>query len=83
MVVSGDLDGRELRMTGLGKGSEPPSVDELRTGSELLDDFFARLGDQEGIDGDMSELLQTLYSGGTLSQEAVLSGLSKLRRQDG
>ena len=50
-------------------------------GHILLDDFFDGVSRLEGVDTETARIVEQLYHGGKLTQEAILQGLRQLREQ--
>ena len=53
----------------------------IKSGVEILDEFFENLGDLENIDPKIAELLKNLYLEGTLTESHVKNELEKLRNE--
>ena len=53
----------------------------IKSGVEILDEFFENLRDLENIDPQMAELLKDLYLKGTLTEARVKNELEKLRNE--
>ena len=53
----------------------------IKSGVEILDEFFENLGDLENIDPQIAELLKDLYLEGTLTEARVKNELEKLRNE--
>ncbi len=55
----------------------------IKSGKEILDDFFDNLEEVENVDKDISKLLAELYRNDKLTDTNVKNELEKLREQDG
>lgn len=53
----------------------------IKSGVEILDEFFENLGDLENIDPKIAELLKNLYLEGTLTESRVKNELENLRNE--
>lgn len=53
----------------------------IKSGVEILDEFFENLRDLENIDPQIAELLKDLYLKGTLTEARVKNELEKLRNE--
>ena len=57
-------------------------ADNVKTGKEILDDFFNTIENIESVDPAIAKLLTKLYTEGTLTEKSVKNELEKLREQD-
>lgn len=55
--------------------------DKIKSGAEILDEFFDNLGNLDNVDPKIAELLKDLYFEGTLSEARVKNDLEKLRNE--
>lgn len=53
----------------------------IKSGVEILDEFFENLGDLENIDPKIAELLKDLYLEGALTESRVKNEFEKLRNE--
>ena len=53
----------------------------IKSGVEILDEFFENLVDLENVDSKIAELLKDLYLEGTLTESHVKNDLEKLRNE--
>ena len=53
----------------------------IKSGVEILDEFFENLGELENVDPKIAELLKDLYLEGTLTEARVKNDLEKLRNE--
>ena len=53
----------------------------IKSGVEILDEFFENLVDLENVDSKIAELLKDLYLEGTLTESHVKNELEKLRNE--
>tara|TARA_R110002020_G_scaffold475849_3_gene713131 strand:+ start:871 stop:1065 length:195 start_codon:yes stop_codon:yes gene_type:complete len=52
---------------------------EVKSGQEILDDFFEKLDSIEGVDPKISQLLTKLYNEDSLTDRSIKNGLEELR----
>ena len=55
----------------------------VKSGKEILDDFFEEISSIENVDKKIAELLQELYANGKLTDKNVENELQKIRNEDG
>ena len=55
---------------------------KVKSGKEILDDFFANISKIPDVDKELAESLSNLYQQGKLSDIHVKNELSKLRDKD-
>lgn len=55
---------------------------KVKSGQEILDDFFATIESIEGVDPNISKLISDLYSEGTLTEARIKNELEQLRIQE-
>ena len=55
----------------------------VKSGKEILDDFFEEISSIENVDKKIAELLQELYANGKLTDKNVANELRKIRNEDG
>ena len=55
---------------------------EVKSGQEILDDFFESIESIEGVDSKISELISNLYKEGTLTEAKIKNELQQLRIQE-
>ena len=53
----------------------------IKSGVEILDEFFENLGELENVDPKIAELLKDLYLEGTFTEARVKNDLEKLRNE--
>lgn len=56
---------------------------EVKSGREILDDFFNTITTIEGIDVYIANSLAELYTQGKLTDKNVVNELQKIRQQNG
>ena len=56
--------------------------ENLKSGKEMLDDFFANISNIKGVDNILAKELQDMYSNGTLTEKNVKNAISKLRENE-
>lgn len=54
-------------------------TDEIKSGHEILDDFFYKIDEIEGVDGEVALLLKSLYQQGKLTHIHLSNELLKIR----
>lgn len=54
-------------------------VDKVKTGKEILDDFFNGIGEIQNVDADIAKKLSELYQNNKLTDINVKNELQKLR----
>lgn len=55
---------------------------KVKSGKEILDDFFENIGSIENVDKDMAKMLSDLYMQGKLTDVNVKNELPKLPVKD-
>lgn len=58
-------------------------ADKIKSGKEILDDFFVNLEEVKNVDKDIAKMLVELYQNDKLTDINVKNKLQKLREQDG
>ena len=56
---------------------------EVKSGKEILDDFFKDIQNIPNVDKDIAQSLTSLYEQGKLTDTNVKNELQKLREQNG
>ena len=57
--------------------------ESVKSGVEIVNDFFNSIEEIKGVDADIAKMLATLYKEGKLTDIHVKNELQKLREQDG
>lgn len=57
--------------------------DQVKSGKEILDDFFTEIQNIPHVDKGIAQALTTLYEQGKLTDTNVKNELQKLREQNG
>lgn len=57
-------------------------ADKVKSGKEILDDFFDNLEEVENVDKNIAKMLVELYQNDKLTDINVKNELQKLRKQD-
>lgn len=57
-------------------------TNKVKSGKEILDDFFDNLEEVENVDKDIAKMLAVLYQNDKLTDTNVKNELQKLREQD-
>lgn len=55
---------------------------EVKSGQEILDDFFETIVSIEGVDSKISKMISELYKEGTLTEARIKNELQQLRIQE-
>lgn len=53
----------------------------IKTGKEILDDFFSNIKDLHGVDEEIAEVISALYSAGKLTDVNLKNSLENLRNK--
>lgn len=56
---------------------------KVKSGKEIVDDFFKNIENIDGVDKDIAKMLTNLYKNDKLTEINVKNELPKLRIQDG
>jgi len=56
-------------------------MQQIKSGKEILDDFFNNLGNIPNVDKKMAESLTGLYRSGKLTQKALSNALLEQRKE--
>ena len=56
---------------------------KVKSGKEILDDFFTTISKIKNVDKELAESLSNLYQQGKLTDTNVKNELSRLREKDG
>jgi len=54
---------------------------KVKTGSEILDEFFGSVGDIPGVDKSVTDMLAGLYQQGKLTNKNLSTKLGELREE--
>lgn len=57
-------------------------AEKVKSGKEILDDFFNGIENIEDVDPEIAKMLAKLYKEGSLTEKAVKNELDKLREED-
>ncbi len=55
---------------------------QVKSGKEVLEDFFKNIRNIENVDHDLAESLANLYEHGKLTDRGLINELQKLREQN-
>ena len=55
---------------------------KVKSGQEILNDFFETLEEMKGVDPKISQLICQLYKDDSLTDKAIKNGLEQLRIQE-
>ncbi|NCB69257.1 MAG: hypothetical protein EOM47_10485 [Bacteroidia bacterium] len=56
---------------------------KVKSGKEILDDFFKEISSIENVDKTIAESLAELYTNGKLTDKNVVNELQKIRTENG
>ena len=56
-------------------------TDQIKSGQEILDEFFSQLIDIEGVDQDVAKTIIKLYQEGKLTNINISNELSRIREK--
>ncbi|HUW07522.1 MAG TPA: hypothetical protein VMW01_14840 [Williamwhitmania sp.] len=56
---------------------------KVKSGKEILDDFFNRISSIENVDNKIAQGLAELYANGKLTDKNVVNELQKIRTENG
>jgi hypothetical protein len=56
-------------------------TDQIKSGKEILDEFFSQIIDIEGVDQDVAETIIKLYQEGRLTNINISNELSRIREK--
>ncbi|WP_209389022.1 hypothetical protein [Chryseobacterium sp. RR2-3-20] len=56
---------------------------KVKSGKEILDDFFKEISSIENVDKKIAESLAELYTNGKLTDKNVVNELQKIRTENG
>ncbi len=57
--------------------------DKVKSGKEILDDFFKEISSIENVDKSIADSLAELYINGKLTDKNVINELQKIRTENG
>ncbi len=57
--------------------------DKVKSGKEILDDFFKEISSIENVDKTIANSLAELYTNGKLTDKNVVNELKKIRTENG
>ena len=57
-------------------------IEKVKSGKEILDDFFENIQNIKDVDPEIAKMLAKLYKEGSLTEKAVKNELEKLREGD-
>ncbi len=57
-------------------------TDRIRSGQEILDEFFAEIASIEGVDQDVANSVMNLYRDGKLSDTNLSNELARIREEE-
>ncbi len=56
-------------------------TDRIRSGQEVLDEFFTEIASMDGIDNDVADIVINLYREGKLTDTNLSNELARIRRE--
>ncbi len=54
-------------------------TDRIRSGQEVLEEFFTEIASMDGIDNDVADIVISLYREGKLSDTNLFNKLARIR----
>ena len=54
---------------------------EIKSGRELLDEFFTTITDIEGVDREIADIVKNLYLEGKLTDKSLSNELERVRKE--
>lgn len=57
-------------------------IDELKSGREIIDEFFLKIMDIEGVDKDIAEIVFKLFKEDKLTNTNLTNELQRLREKN-
>jgi len=54
-------------------------TDRIRSGQEVLDEFFTEIASMEGVDQDVANIVENLYREGKLTDTNLSNELARIR----
>jgi len=55
--------------------------EEIKSGRELLDEFFTTITDIEGVDREIADIVKNLYLEGKLTDKSLSNELERVRKE--
>ena len=59
------------------------AVNQVKSGKEILDDFFKEISSIENVDKTIADSLAELYTNGKLTDKNVVNELQRIRTENG
>lgn len=56
-------------------------TEQIKSGQEILDEFFSQIGNIEGVDQDVAQTVLRLYQEGKLTNTNLSNDLSTIREK--
>ncbi len=56
-------------------------TDKIRSGQEVLDEFFTEIASMDGVDNDVANIVINLYRDGKLSDTNLSNELARIREE--
>lgn len=56
---------------------------QVKSGKEILEEFFENIQNIENVDKTLAQSIKSLYTQGKLSDKNIINELFELRKQDG
>ncbi|GAN32813.1 MAG: hypothetical protein DYG83_01150 [Candidatus Brocadia sp. AMX2] len=57
-------------------------AEQIKSGQEILDEFFSQIGNIEGVDQDVAQTVLRLYQEGKLTNTNLSNDLSTIREKE-
>lgn len=70
-------------MIGVTSNKNTMEETKVKSGKEILDDFFKEISSIENVDKTIAESLAELYTNGKLTDKNVVNELQKIRTENG
>ena len=70
-------------MIGVTLNKNTMADDKVKSGKEILDDFFKEISSIENVDKTIADSLAELYTNGKLTDKNVVNELQKIRIENG
>lgn len=70
-------------MIGITLNKNTMTEDKVKSGKEILDDFFKEISSIENVDKTIANSLAELYTNGKLTDKNVVNELKKIRTENG
>lgn len=72
-----------LKLIGATSNKNTMAENKVKSGKEILDDFFKEISSIENVDKTIADSLAELYTNGKLTDKNVVNELQKIRIENG